>query len=73
MNKNILATLDNDNQTKRNLINKDEFNGQTNNNNNISPTHLSNSISDDNNGINNSKKHLQFDLNMMNKNVNNIN
>ena len=73
LNKNILATLDNDNQTKRNLINKDEFNGQTNNNNNISPTHLSHSISDDNNGINNSKKHGQFDLNMMNNNVNNIN
>ena len=73
LNKNILATLDSDNQTKKNLINKDEYNGQVNNNNNISPTHLSHSISDDNNGISNSKKHGQFDINMMNNNVNIIN
>ena len=71
LNKNILATLDNDNQTKKNLINKEEFNGQPNNN--ISPAHLSHSISDDNNGINNSKKHGQFDINMMNNNTNNFN
>ena len=74
LNKNILASLDNDNQTKKNLINKDEFPGQPNNlnNNNISPTHLSYSITDDNN-INNSKKHGQFDINMLNNNINTIN
>jgi hypothetical protein len=34
LNKDILTTLDNDNQTKKNIINKDEFGGQTINNNN---------------------------------------
>ena len=82
LNKDILTTLDNDNQTKKNIINKDEFGGQTinNTNNNTSHSHLSHSTSDDpnNNGINNSKKHGgQFDINMninnFNLNLNNIN
>ena len=71
LNKNVLATLNNDNQTKKNIINKEEFNGQPSNNN-TSPSHLSHSIIDDNNSpINNSKKHGQFDG--TNNNLNNIN
>jgi ferritin-like protein len=55
LDKKILDTLDSDNQTKKNLVNKDEFTaGQ---NNNIS--HLSHMNIDDNN----SKKHGQFDIN----------
>jgi hypothetical protein len=55
LDKKILDTLDSDNQTKKNLVNKDEFTaGQ---NNNIS--HLSHMNIDDNN----SKRHGQFDIN----------
>ena len=71
LNKNVLATLNNDNQTKKNIINKEEFNGQPANNN-TSPSHLSHSTIDDNNNtINNSKKHGQFDG--ANNNLNNMN
>ena len=80
LNKNILTTLDHDNQTKKNNINKDEFGGQQiNANNNTSPTHLSHTTSDDliNNGIGTNKKLIQFDINMnninFNINMNNIN
>ena len=75
LNKNILATLDNDNQTKKNIINKDENIPQSNPNNILSPSHLSHSNTDENMQnnnnmtINNSKKHGQFD----NNNLNNIN
>ena len=74
LNKNILATLDNDNQTKKSSINKEE-NTQfpTSNNNLISSLHLSHSNIDENspnnNGINSSKKHGPFDIN----NINNLN
>jgi hypothetical protein len=73
LNKNILATLDNDNQTKKSTINKEE-NTQfpTSNNNLISSLHLSHSNIDENspnNGINSSKRHGPLDIN----NINNLN
>ena len=73
LNKNILATLDNDNQTKKSTINKEE-NAQfpTSNNNLISSLHLSHSNIDENspnNGINSSKRHGPLDIN----NINNLN
>ena len=71
LNKNILNSLNHDNQTKKNNINKDEFGGQQiNTNPNASPSHLSHSLADDpnNNGINSNKKYNQFDINMNNMN-----
>ena len=60
-----MAILDNDNQTKKYIINKDEFTGGQPNN----ILHLSHSNVDDNN----SRKHGQFDVNNNGNNNNNNN